>query len=550
MRIRPEVVRLYKAVHSWTGLVCGLLLFIAFYAGALTMFNPVLANWAEPPHPAIPLSEAPALIDHIVATRPEAREALHLYVGDSHAEPRFYWWDPETGAPFVATRGADGRLVIGPPEGSRLARSIDLIHRAGGLPIGRDASLTAMGVVALLYFVAILSGLIIVLRSLARDLFALRVGRNLKRMWLDAHNVVGVVSLPFHIFIAVTTAAFAFDADISDLQDRFVYRGLLDGTAETAMPDGAGKPAAAAPGPAPMLPPGALIARVRAVSPGFEAETITYSRPNAADAEAFVVGRDPADLSARNAGVQLDATTGRILDDGELPRRGNAWNAMAAGFSALHFGTFGGTPVRWAYFLLALAGAFLFYSGNLLWIESRRKRAGSGKAADRAARLMAAATVGVAFGCIAGLSLSIAAAKWLPGLGGVAGWHSGLFHAGLAAALLAAFGFGAARSTVRLMAFAAAATAAIPLTSLAGALVPASGIWNTPGALGVDLVAAAGALALAWGARTTRRRLALAPPESVWARRERGSSRRKSRPMNSETAGRASGRGPSLSPDD
>ena len=65
-----------------------------------------------------------------------------------------------------------------------------------------------MGVVSAVYAVALVSGLIIVLPSLVKDLFALRISPNLKRMWLDAHNVVGVVSLPFHIVIALSAVVF------------------------------------------------------------------------------------------------------------------------------------------------------------------------------------------------------------------------------------------------------------------------------------------------------------------------------------------------------
>lgn len=54
-----------------------------------------------------------------------------------------------------------------------------------------------MGIVSILYAVALVSGVIVLLPSLIKDLFALRLGANLKRMWLDAHNVVGIVSLPF-----------------------------------------------------------------------------------------------------------------------------------------------------------------------------------------------------------------------------------------------------------------------------------------------------------------------------------------------------------------
>ena len=40
----------------------------------------------------------------------------------------------------------------------------------------------------------------------------------------------------------------------------------------------------------------------------------------------------------------------------------------------LHYGTFGHQPVKWLYSLPGMAGAFLFYSDNPLWIEARRKR--------------------------------------------------------------------------------------------------------------------------------------------------------------------------------
>jgi uncharacterized iron-regulated membrane protein len=87
-------------------------------------------------------------------------------------------------------------------------------------------------------------------------------------------------------------------------------------------------------------------------------------------------------------------------------------------FFALHFGSFGGTPLAWIYFLQGLAGAFLFYTGNLLWVESRRKaqrQSAQAVSQKRSIMLMAAATVGVCLGCIGGISLSISLGKWLNG---------------------------------------------------------------------------------------------------------------------------------------
>src|SRR3546814_17552539 len=76
-----------------------------------------------------------------------------------------------------------------------------------------------MGGIALLYAVAIVSGVICLLPSLVKDLFALRFGKNLKRMWLDLHNVLGLFSLPFHIILALTSVVFAFHDQFYDAQD-------------------------------------------------------------------------------------------------------------------------------------------------------------------------------------------------------------------------------------------------------------------------------------------------------------------------------------------
>src|SRR3546814_15498106 len=63
-----------------------------------------------------------------------------------------------------------------------------------------------MGLVSLLYGLALLSGVVIHLPRLLQNLFALRPGRNLKQFWQDAHNVVGVLSLPMHVMFAITGA--------------------------------------------------------------------------------------------------------------------------------------------------------------------------------------------------------------------------------------------------------------------------------------------------------------------------------------------------------
>lgn len=535
--MRSDVIRIYRSVHTWAGILTGMFLFIAFYAGALTVFKEPLARWASPPAAGVaevPLDAVPELISRALAAYPEAARDFRVHLEPAeHLPARQTWQVLAEGADdhdrlsmrhFGATLEADGTLIGGATQPSQLAEFIDVLHRVVGLPVDNDLHRGFMGIVAAVYALALVSGLIVLLPSLVKDFLALRMGRNLKRMWLDAHNVVGLASLPFHIVMALTAVVFAFHDGIYFLQDKLIHGGKLAST-WSAM---AGKPRASdAPrDPAAMLPPAELVARARALSPSFTPRTLQYLQVAGPRAMVRVWGHDPAALSARALGgfVALDPYSGRVINADFMPGKQGAALTTISSFFALHFATYGGTPARWMYFLLGLAGAWLFYGGNLLWIESRRRKAaregGAPPAQRRDVRLMAAATVGVCLGSVCGISLTIVVGKWLHGqVTDLVDWHRYAYYAAFLGAIAWAFAAGAARASVHLLRLAAALTFAIPLTTLLGVLVPALGPWahTSAASLGVDLTALAGALGFAWMARTASRRATQGPVDSVWS---------------------------------
>ena len=81
--IRADVVKMYKDVHTWVGILSGLALFIAFYAGAITMFEGPLKQWASPPSdlPApVPLERSAELVEKTIAAHPEAAGGYTLHI--------------------------------------------------------------------------------------------------------------------------------------------------------------------------------------------------------------------------------------------------------------------------------------------------------------------------------------------------------------------------------------------------------------------------------------------------------------------------------------
>lgn len=538
--MRADYIRIYKSVHTWTGILAGMALFIAFYAGALTVFKEPLVRWASPRTEAahVPLEAAPDLIARVLAARPEVAKGFNIHLQDAeNVSARMGWevrdpaaddHDESSVRHYAAYLDADGEVRMGQAAPSGLTSFIDVLHRVVGLPVDNDPNRWIMGVVAALYALALVSGVIVLLPSLVKDFFALRTGKNLKRMWLDAHNVVGIVSLPFHIVMALSSVVFAYHDGIYGLQDRLMYGGKLESVFQR--PGGAA-PGAAARDPAAMLAPLELVARTRELAPGFEPSTLQYQQVTGPRAVVRVWGKDSGAVSPRARGgfVAVDPYTGKILNRDYLPGGQDTPNLWISSFFALHMASFGGAAVQWLYFLLGLAGAWLFYSGNLLWIETRRKRAdrktGEVPAQRLDTRLMASATVGVCLGCVCGISLMMIASKWLNGrVGDLDAWLHGLYYLAFFACVAWAFLRGGARAGVHLLWLAAALTLAIPATSLVGGLFPGTGLWahTSAAALAVDATALAAALGFAWMAKAASRRIGQGAQDSVWAPSPRG----------------------------
>lgn len=512
MKVRTDILKMYKEVHGWVGIISGLALFIAFYAGAITMFEEPLQRWATPPAriaPAVSLERAPELVAKVLAAHPEAAKGYDVnLVVDGNRPARVSWTTGRRGEGPRVTHYASlderGDLQVTDRGPSPVAQFIDVLHQQVGLPFEHEVAMPIMGAISLLYMIALVSGTVVLLPSLVSDLFAVRIGKNAKRMWLDVHNVLGLFSLPFHLIMALTAIVFAFHDQFYDAQ------GLAFGAPRPPV-EHVGAPPKTAP-----LTSIELVERMRDQAPGFTPVAISYHEDPAHGLEARIAGHDARyGLRGPTTGfVGIDPYTGRIEDTDYMPGMQDGWSATITSFFALHFGNFGGAPIRWSYFLLGLAGAMLFYTGNLLWVESRRKKERKAGLPEqtRATRILGALTVGVPLGCVAGVSATLAAAKLL-GDAATAGSHELVYYTVFLAFTGWALVRGAARSGVELMVASAIATLSIPVASIfAGAAW-----YGDSGAIGVDLTAVLVAATLLAAMRAARRRSRSGSRDSVWA---------------------------------
>ncbi len=517
MKIGSDIIKVYQQVHIWVGIVCGLMLFIAFYAGAITMFEKPLERWATPPTAlakAPPLEDAEKLLAAVLAEHPQAASNYAIVVDIAPDQPARLIWNERGQNPreliqYGASFAPDGRLQTERLRKASVAQLVDRMHQYVGLPLPDTLANVIMGFVALAYSVALLSGLIVLLPTLAKDMFALRIGKNFKRMWLDAHNALGIFSLPFHLVIALTSVVFAFHSPFYYTQGKAFHGGAINWGQHEEMPMG-GTPMRAH----------LLLARVQEQLPGFDIHNFSFQKNREGQLEASLYGLDVRRGTRGRSWMRthLDPFTGEV-DTHDLPGHMDGYSEAVNTFFSLHFGSYGGNAVRWLYVLMGLAGAALFYTGNVLWIESRRKKQRGVETVKqkRSSWVLGCLTVGIALGSMAGISSTLAATKWLPAhVADVAFWHESIYYCVFFAAVGWAFWRGAAKGAHDLLWLCAATTLAIPLVSLLSHWGIGNG-WNHPGTRAVDVTALAAVPVFVLLAHYTRKRMWQGHADSVWA---------------------------------
>ena len=519
MKIRSDILRTYQSIHTWTGITTGLLLFIAFFAGALTMFKSPITQWAVPENhvlPAISVGQYDELVQQATAQYEAANNGFTLHF-DQHHSP-MTWYEQGGGRGLSidshlrqASFNKEGELVSVANQQNLLGDLIDQLHRTAGIP-GKagheDIGVLLLGVASALYFIALVSGVIFLLPTLVKSFFSLRQKKGANRFWLDTHNLIGITSLPFHLLIAWTVVVFAFHD--------MLYGGLSLIYGDEPMFDrnGGSKQVYSV---AELPPVERYFEAVGDMVEGYDIVSLTFAdlATPRARLSIEVAGDGKLQRAAETDIIAmhpftLDVTYSTL----SIPENG-AFGPLVKSFFALHFGNFANDTGRWIYFLLGMMGAILFYTGNLLWLEKRRQKQAK---QSRSVTIMAKLTIGVCLGSVLGVATSILASKWLYLAGvdinlGYINVYYGVFIASLGFA----FWQGAAKSAIALQALIAATCLGVPLTTLFTALFSHNTHWHVAGGtLLVDVMA----LVFAWiffrAARKTRQRAYQGEPDSIW----------------------------------
>ncbi|MES2474798.1 MAG: PepSY-associated TM helix domain-containing protein [Verrucomicrobiota bacterium] len=345
--------RIYQ-LHSWLGLIAGLALLVIGLTGSLLVFKqeidgqlaPDLVLQADPTQPRLDHDAFLATLqghlpNHKIVgwgkgPSPGSADAVYaVKVGET--EGKMFYADPATGMP----RNTDLEKHETVSDWLLKLHYTFFADHVGELIVG------LFGIV----FCALGITGVILYRNFWKTLFRLRWKMSARIFFSDVHKMVGISSTAFNLVLGITGAWWNLSHLIGHLAEEVpepVVKTVERQWADTVSIE-------------------KLVADARAKLPGYKANWISLPFESGGDVMMFGGTEDQGVLrSPYGSIVVFNGATGELKSATKANEVG-LWGQVLDAFRPLHFGNFGGLPVKILWSLGGLAPAILALSGTFLW---------------------------------------------------------------------------------------------------------------------------------------------------------------------------------------
>lgn len=354
-------LRAWVWVHRWTSLVSTVFLLILCVTGLPLIYHSEIDRLFGFQPTAAAGEGKPLSIEKLVSAAERAS-------GDV---VQFVVWDEDK--PGLITMSL-GRAIASDPSANH---SLDVDVRTGGvvapkgpmefvrvlhgqLFLGPFGPL-ALGLVTCLFLGAIVSGVVVYAPFMRRMRFgAVRMERARRTRWLDLHNLVGIVIAGWMSVVGFTGMMNTWGTFVIDYWRNDQLAQII-GRQGPASAEGA------------LAPPGLAVLRAREAAPGMKpyfmampGSVLTSSRHYAV----FMRGDTPL-TSRLVTPILTDAITGQTTPRIDLP----TYVKVMFLAEPLHFGDYGGQPLKLLWALLDLLTIWVLISGLYLWWRKRGSQA-------------------------------------------------------------------------------------------------------------------------------------------------------------------------------
>ena len=368
----PRAVRNWSRIHRWSSLICTIFALLLCLTGLPLIFHEELG-----PNPKLddvsadgPSASIEAMVRRAMAERPGHVVPYLFFDRDKPivkvptaptmttdpASFHYQVFDTRTGKALETTQPNEGFMYI------MLRLHADLFAGVKGTLF--------LGGMGLVLVVAIISGVVLYGPFTRRlDFGTVRRGGSRQRTWLDLHNLLGIVTLAWFGVVAFTGVINTLAAPI---ELAWQANQLVEMASQAP-------PSAAAKGERASID--IVLREVRTAVPGMNVTTVAFpGTPFSTDSHVavFLTGNTP--ITSRILKPALaDASTGQVVAVRDMP-----WYATTLFMSQpLHFGDYGGLPLKVIWALLDIATIIVLCSGLYLWWAKLRFRRSEDKVVQR-----------------------------------------------------------------------------------------------------------------------------------------------------------------------
>jgi uncharacterized iron-regulated membrane protein len=363
--MKSKTIRRWSFIHTWTSLICTVFLLLLALTGLPLVFHHeidhLLGN--EPELARMP-ADTPQLNLEQLVTKAQAHrpgEAMQYLAWDE---------DDKNGviAIMAATAGTEPNSSHTFMLDARTGDAVEMPSANGGftlfllrLHVDMFAGLPGkllLAFMGILFVLAIVSGTVLYLPFMRRLKFAtVRQDKSTRLRWLDLHNLIGVITLTWALVVGVTGV-------ISACADLIIAAWRTDSLSAMI------EPYKNAPPLAQRAPASELLNIAAKAAPGMQPDFIAFPGTRFSSEHHYAVFMKGSThlTSHLLTPVLIDASTLAVTAIAERP-----WYMDAMGMSQpLHFGDYGGMPMKILWAALDVLTIIVLVSGIYLWIVRRR----------------------------------------------------------------------------------------------------------------------------------------------------------------------------------
>ncbi|MGV8918953.1 MAG: PepSY-associated TM helix domain-containing protein [Pseudomonas sp.] len=377
--MKSQTIRRWSFVHTWTSLICTLILLLLAVTGLPLIFHHeidhLLGN--TPEFKTMPASTPNLDLQQLVAAAEAHRPGEVM---------QYFGWDED--APHAVTAIMAATADTEPNSShtfqldARTGEAYELPAANGGftmimLRLHTDLyagpwGMLFVGAMGLLFIAAIVSGVVLYAPFMRRLKFAtVRQTKSTRVRWLDLHNLIGVVTVTWALVVGVTGV-------INACADLVIAAWRNDSLAAMVAPYRDAPPLLQ------RAPATHLLDIAEAAVPGMAADFIAFPGTRFSSEHHYTVFMKGAThlTSHLLTPVLIDASNLQVTAIVERP-----WYMDAMGMSQpLHFGDYGGMPMKVLWAALDVLTIIVLGSGVYLWWVRRRAVASAADARGELAR--------------------------------------------------------------------------------------------------------------------------------------------------------------------